>query len=639
MNEEIPAKHDRTNMMWRYALIIFGVVYLSFEWGYNAFLVDHAYDFGSGAVDIETVERYGRSMAAFGLCLLLLKLFLPKLNVSMKRYGRVLVILLVAFPAMYFGQKLLVDFLVARTDAPQRMQAQYLLLLKTGLANGAVAFEGIELSEEERNAIAAKSFISTIGVMTFMSQDFIDNLARNTDLILDRVALHQASKILPDFYQGYLDSQGEMERFYGRYLEVVTKREDAMAALDDEAFAAWAKLNAELAGEYQAQAERFSPASINRMTSEFLDKYRQYRSYKKRCRGKRCDQVEAEYRSAVQDAFGRYVEPKYWCMDDEVRTTIERSGYSVAEKQAVIPGRCDDLEFTHFRARMTALLGAAQDYESFLENEQVYAQTLAKLQEQGLTMPRGWALNDRAGFVEAYKDTKSRGIDDEIRRAMQAEIGFIMPFNLNAEAFISHPDIQSRWAQALKIEGEPAFRETPLRLNMTSDEVLNAYLLPPARAKADERREALMADMPLFADGAPRAAEGKAYVKALIVPPIAMLFSLLFSVLNFISLVADVLKIALRKAWPAMLFKVLFVVALLGLPMIMPSPLTQQPSFKYFADQMTRNASPFASYASKWLITMQPVLHPIGAASGGLVNGITPLTDIKESAREEGREE
>ena len=129
-----------------------------------------------------------------------------------------------------------------------------------------------------------------------------------------------------------------------------------------------------------------------------------------------------------------------------------------------------------------------------------------------------------------------------------------------------------------------------------------------------------------FADGNAREEDGKTFVRILLIPPVAMLFSLFFSAANLIEVLAGLCKFnprisgALRHGFQMVLLGIL-----VCLPVLMPSPITQKNSFKYFYDKTSETISPSISYASRWMITLQPILYPVGSASSVVTDRIAPI--------------
>jgi hypothetical protein len=160
---------------------------------------------------------------------------------------------------------------------------------------------------------------------------------------------------------------------------------------------------------------------------------------------------------------------------------------------------------------------------------------------QRVPVPSDWDLRDEAGFRAA--------VDRKVRSRFHGQVpevkvrGQRIAPGLSQAAFTAHPAVQAELRGQLKL---PAGTSVPLS---TDAEGFRRQLYDPMRM-ARARTEAAKYNAPLatFADGGSNAAQGLDATRAALVPPIALLCSLLGAIGHLGKLVYLLCKLALRLA-------------------------------------------------------------------------------------------
>lgn len=160
---------------------------------------------------------------------------------------------------------------------------------------------------------------------------------------------------------------------------------------------------------------------------------------------------------------------------------------------------------------------------------------------QRVPVPSDWDLRDEAGFRAA--------VDRKVRSRFHGQVpevkvrGQRIAPGLSQAAFTAHPAVQAELRDQLKL---PAGTSVPLS---TDAEGFRRQLYDPMRM-ARARTEAAKYNAPLatFADGGSNAAQGLDATRAALVPPIALLCSLLGAIGHLGKLVYLLCKLALRLA-------------------------------------------------------------------------------------------
>jgi len=148
----------------------------------------------------------------------------------------------------------------------------------------------------------------------------------------------------------------------------------------------------------------------------------------------------------------------------------------------------------------------------------------SELRERGEPVPPDWKCNDRRTF----EDCLARKINEEAETRFAQKVaerlgpGVNLPRDLEWEAFVRHPAVQRHWRSKLGLSGD-----TRLIHTMGLEEYRALAYTPRVTAEVRKLTDLYHAEALTFADGGANESAGKRAVRALLVPPIALCFSLL----------------------------------------------------------------------------------------------------------------
>jgi len=597
---------------WLWLLFVLNIAYLVYELAFNSRLVDASVARLSSG-DIRALELEGRILSGIGLSLLLLRLITLKNKPTKLFIKQVTLAIAIGFPVMFFGQRILVDVLIDRTSAEQRMDAQHLLLMKRGLATNSLQLEGIVFDEEDLDSPHTRSFLSVLGLMTFVSPAFVDDLKAEAERIIHQVATNEASKELPESYQAYETLQGSIRSAWDAYKTISDNYWAAQQEISSHAEQAWLDVQEDLLSQWQDNQIEGSEEAFTRQVLTLQRSLATYFNARQRCESGRFRnecivRVEEIYREEVVDNLGHYIAPTDWCYTPEVVTQNVRRGNRFVTEQRTVQ-RCEDLSYDHLNGKLATVLGAPASYEHFVASDDVAAQVRQAMLAQGIELPSEWRANDREGFLEAIIAGQSHEIGEQAGQSMQQHLGASLPLDLNADAFIASQPIQDQLHEAL----QPRDEQMVITLDLTPEQFRDQILLPHYLAYAEAERQRLYDDAQLLANGQPREDEGKQYVRALIVPPIAMGFSLFFALVNAIGLAASVpVLMDSKRRWLPHVIKVGGLVVVVTIPMLSSAAVTQTATYRYFNEEFQRSMTTGGALFATWVIHTQPAIYSIG---------------------------
>lgn len=613
-----------TVRIWLLVLFLLNLTYLIYELAFNSRLVDVAV---SALTDIEihAFELEGRFLSGVGLSLLLIRLINVKGRSLVNVSARVFLAILIGFPLMFYGQKILVDEMVIRTSAEQRLDAQYLVLMKRGLANNAIQLEGIQFSEEDLDSAHTRSFLSMLGLMTYFSPDFIDSLKSQAEMIIDQVAESEANRDLPETYSEYQLLQASMNDIWRDYSEISDEYWLAKSKINAESDAVWDEIQQELITTWTELSAKNDERENTRNILSIQRSLENYFSAREGCDSNRFRdeciiRVDEIYRSEVIESLGRYVPPREWCHDPKiVTTTVRRQGRFVTEQRQ--EQQCRNLSYEHIVNKLSLFTGTATTYEQFLVGEEVNSRVREMLQEKGIVMPVGWKANNYVMFREVFLETASKELDEEFNQLMESVFGVELPLDMNADEFVASSPVQSRLHEALS----PLDVDMVIGLDLNPVEFRDAIIKPHYLAFANDERERLFGNVNELSNGGVREEEGKRYVRALIVPPIAMGFSLFFALVNAIGLLSSIPSLlSLQQRWLASFIKLTGVVGIITIPMVNSAAVVETETFSYFKKEASNSLTPLGSFFTAWAINTQPSVYPIGVIAAQIAPPLFP---------------
>lgn len=609
-------KKPLTTLKWVSILLAMQVIYLILELAFNARLVDSV--MVADAQYFEHLAYLGRLLSGAGCTLLgfsLLRKWQAK-STSLRVAAHALTAA-IAFPAVYYGQEMIIDALVDSSSAEQRVHAQYIALLKRGLASNTVVFKDVEFTPEDLERPQAKTFINTIGFAVFFAPDYIQSVAENSDQILTRLAYRQANEQLPTAYGKYLQARDKIHDLSVRYNDANAKLEEQSQAVAPQAQAIWLDTYNELEKQWESIRTDSNSHKLKDAFDQLYDRLDIYFTARNRCTGSLSSlclkKVNQEYHKTVDPLFDRVVEPDYWCKPLPMQKSTVMQGTQFVEIEQSGQLDCSSKHLDFIQTRFLNLYGLSsfgyENFEMFLASEEVANKLRARLAEQDINMPESYRLRDPKGFILGIESELTRHLEAAFLEKTKEQFGVAIKPRLSTEAFLKHPLVQTPIREALELDSNSA----PVAFDLSERAFHEQVLVPNLEKKLALEREKLLARTEFFADGKPYAEEGKMAVRSVLVPPIAMGLSLFFGLLNLGGLTATLLSRSRLPAPAVKLCKLAFLVAVLVVPLALPSEIARTESLQKVVVETQTVLGPGRYYVS-WLTSLQPLVHPLGAS-------------------------
>lgn len=618
---------------------LLSLIYLLAEFRFNVVLLDAA---GSATVDDLELERaadFGRLVSGFGFTLLALGLFttarfrltrarerivfavfaalclapfiffppaeheflfiipvvfgLFVMIVSRGRFAfhTILAVVLMAWPAMYAGQKSMIEHLVVEpTSWQERAHARNALLLKAGLENCIVEVDDQWLCKGDKSTAEIRAIRAMITALWMHNPDAITaSLTAQRDTIIERSAQKDEATLIKA-YQAYKKDVEDrrskvvdemVAQLYEPYLEAskIYQQTQDPQKLRLQVTTIWREMEAEtdIVWDQYRHAQRQYQQTVGRISNNVLRREGlAFETVDEFCASRNCPGRGIADKAALR-------------LTDEAETQfIRKTGFppNVADKREL---------FSYPRAR-----------DRF---EDVFNKRLGeKFKLPGAVLPENWVYEE--SYMKALLESLLRN---------QAALQWQQKFGENVAPGLPMAEFFTR----MSIPPVPAMD----KLVMSPDAFAEKYTLPQLRRQMHSSAERMEKEAPLYANGESLENEGRGYIRAVYIPAIALLLSLLIVSLTLLRGLNAGLRHGLQAAgqngnrWLAhrglngqrrmrrATMAVIAGVFFLG-PFLLSNSYTQSPTYHVYVAQ-ARAENTVTATLLDWAIHVQPVIYTL----------------------------
>lgn len=217
-------------------LICLTLVYLTFELGFNARLLDVVG--GDTTIDdVHHIEIFGRTLSGIAAALVVLQLMLThraKKGTGKPSYKAIAVWFAVTVLVLYFAIKTLVDVVVYTRDAEFRRIAVNSVLLQRSLVQGRLKLDGLVEDEALFARPEGKAFLALFPFLA-VSVDRLDEKTHTVKEALIRTAVRR-SKPTQAYYKDYQDAMKALSEKWRQYARIPTASDEGLRNQQDRAW-------------------------------------------------------------------------------------------------------------------------------------------------------------------------------------------------------------------------------------------------------------------------------------------------------------------------------------------------------------------------------------------------------------------
>ncbi|TVP56497.1 MAG: hypothetical protein EA349_07925 [Halomonadaceae bacterium] len=626
-------------------LVILQVVFVALELSNHAELLRASGEIAGSSLDFEGLDTLSMVLPAIGVQILLTALFFTWGSSSLTIVHRALIVLvttiLVVPGVIYAQQQFFQETVIASSTADQRARARELLDLKEGLREGLIAFddkEGISVERPEHLA-----FLAVMGPLAYNTDDFFQRMETGgyrEELIRSGITRRFESQFARNYSQ-YDTNRKLVREAYQHYLRAEDQLQSRQANARSQAQQIWNDVNGQLSGiwhEYQVhdRAYKLEAASIAAKLHQVIETRMApvNRCYERhsdnahaRCQGERHHLLNGINQLVHGEPglgnFCQEVERGFWQRVTEGIMTMGLSELANAEGNARCPGDKDFLEARVLELNEDLFVQRHFGHPPGLTSQSRFEYSRAttawmrsQFQSHGIQIPSSWNREYALYMRLAESELREKAANDWPRiLANEMNVNINLERGLNFTQFVAHPNIQ----RALKASlGELAVNRS--FSTEWSEAQFKQFIVDPTIEQRIQYQLTNQAQhSAMLGQTGDNAEQGRAFVEALLIPPAALVISLIMLILVTLTLINTTLKLiipASASPWTVVGIQlgvsvITIVFAILGPFVFVDYDMSAIPGLAYFHNHAEEVLPQGVFFALEWFLRVESVVNPI----------------------------
>ncbi len=601
------SSHTSKNLYWLIFLEMVAFIYLLFELSFNARLLTAVGNIPD-LDQIHGLELAGRTISGIGAVLIAWRL----IGFKTENVKKSIIVLAVSFalivPAVYVGQSLLVGSVVKSASQEQKRAAFLAALAWQNVSTGALEFSLLSTGAEP---VRDATFYATFGIFLMNDSEILQELEDKFEDIAARATYQKAGG--DNMWVQYQEAHDKINQHLQSYKDGSNEIAIAKTQGRDKAEEAWNMVQAEIGKAWRI---------IDSNREKIFNRNEDVAAYAKKqlvplfdelaaCGGACRDRVERKYNQELQQYFGHTVPMDWWCNGWDGHGAPPRyhpgAPNSCPGRTSTIVQAVNVLSEQKFKKQTGFPLSVT--YSDFLVSEKLKSTVLGQLKSrrintEGLEFPL-----TKTQFMEVV----SRGIgaqaDKDFSTKTKTLLGVELEPGLDEKMLLERADIRAALEDKYGLAAD-------MPLGLSRSEFEETVMMPVLQKHIEEIKEKAFSDRYVE--------QHEDALRALIVPPIALIFSLFFSILNAGSLVvssAAIFSTSVERFKPAIITAMIFFIV--AGPFALPAPGKNNPMYSTSLEVLG-GESPVIAFGVDWLNRFEPYVMPIGETiRTNILGGIT----------------
>ena len=567
-------------------------------------------------------------------------------------------IVVMAWPAFYMGKLAVVDhYIVDPSSGEDRLAAGYITLLRRALLADVVQLEDLALEDfGGADSPEAKAFLVMLGPLAVNAESMLAWAERpaNVEGLVRSLLTSRRVVDVEEEYNRYEQHRTKfLDTYYGPY-ETASKRYiERGAEMAREAEATWLGIQEDLdAGwaAYQTAHAEFFDGYLDLVRRErIVDRFLRFVERRNRCQSAaQCGRLEREYEAAMRQITDPPPDWRLFCDEQEPpkrNRTLDSLGrilrggnlgevardvhrIATGDDQKVLVCNPSDATYGqrlayHDRAKFAALpdnragLPMGLDHAAYLAHPKLAELIRRDLAaEHNVALGQGWAVTDHEGFYAAFRTVGEAAATAQLEEAMsdlgseQIEVG------LGVRAFERLPFVQEKLRELVGDDYPPGFS-----LMLSERQFAERIVRPRIEEAIGAELAAFREGSARYEDGGPMAGQGRDQLRLVLVPPIAVALSLLFSFVTLAKVSTSLLTPALarslrlgegwRKGVAGFVFWAAPIMAMVALPFLVTNSYADSRAWKLLSTQAAAQSAATV-LMSEYVIRVQPIFALVG---------------------------
>ena len=598
--------------MGKFFLFSLSIIYLFAEFIFNfnlTYLVSN-----STIQNFKDIEVFGRSISAIGACLLFFRFVFNKKYSLLKTFLISLIFLPLIFVGTYKAQERFLSFINKETPQSIKIEQSQVYLLQKGLSTNTIYLDDRQLAHDSNNRSA---FIISVGLLGF--DNFLEPYYSILENKKDLIFYNDFKKNMSYYYKGYLSFHDIPDLAYSNYdvfnRNINSKIREETSPSKLSSYWITVKSNEHRIYKGYPFIKKSYHNDLKNEINYFVSKLTKDFKNKLSCNVKGCNDnwnnIIVDYQNSFKYGY-KPIDPDFVCKKSTKNSLkfishLNGTQYIKLPKKTVNGSFSCVVDTRHLEIKIKKYykklyfkkynitnlnIDIKNKYAMNVMTKEIINKMIKK--DYGVVLTSNWSLSDKHSFEHNLKNSITKKILDESMLELKKEQGFYIPLNLNEKSFFKNKNVQNKLKSSLGIYYSNNFISNLSFVSFISKyEDSFKYNIGNSFQKNIDTNN-------YFIDN---------IFKATIVPIIAILFSLVFGLLNFTFLMRDIIlslfKINSKKST--------FFVSSLFISIVIIVPFFINNSYIYsnvFNDIFLnlKEYNVFLAYSYKWFLNTETII-------------------------------
>lgn len=240
--------------------------------------------------------------------------------------------------------------------------------------------------------------------------------------------------------------------------------------------------------------------------------------------------------------------------------------------------------------------------------QRYHARVRRSVQAKGIPVPPDWHPSDKATFARVFQVEAKKRLTVQMRTAMAFSDSRVQELPLEGfsdfDSFLLHPKVQKQWRESLQAPAAAV-----LKNNMDIRNFAQQTYAPWYEHLVAQQKQTLLASSAAYGDGGKHELLGREAMRGIIVPPLALLFSLLGIIVHVCKTGFYTLRLFLPGTLRAASINAFLFCLLMILPLHLDNSITNTVVFNNVESRVTVN-HPQKAKVLRWIIQGQVYAYP-----------------------------
>lgn len=615
MDKNYNLENDKYKNKSMLVMFLLSAIYLIPEIIFNATLVSKSSHLQK-IEELEAIEYFGRTVSGIGLSLMVASILIAKFSNNKNRKSFLIFILsfLLCWPFMFYGQKLLVDYLATNSTPEQRRDSYLSYGIKDALRTGTLKINNITYTGNKGDYYD-DTFLVLIGGIIFYNDEVLNFFSEKKEDILNFHYNNEAADSFSVYYNDYKNNRDLIRSKFKEYQEGSVKFNNSLSDVPIKQNEAWLKMTNEMTqgwkdlqnyrnafnGRVEARAIKVGPFVFDNVNARNRCQKTNDFTRRQNC----LDNLSRKYDQEMA---------KYGLHNTSIRHWIENGG--VTNDITFYSKKIREIMLSEY-VKETGYDYGVDNYTKF-KSHKTTADKIRRYMDNnyGIKISKNWNTNDKVAFNQAI-DSHMREIAlNNWKKEIEKE-GLTLNPNLSWNDFQRHSDIQNIVKSRI---GNENYLSTML-FDWNDEDFKNKYYIPLMKKRIDESVKKFSSDISNFEVGGSLYEDSKSTLKGVLIPPISMIISLfliIFTSFNLIKksiyyFVEKVFKIDMKNIKIKLVLGSFSLILFYCLVFVLPFNIQNKEMEDNKAlEYMLSGIDPKLSYSINWALHTQPLVQSMG---------------------------